>query len=302
VATDLSHARAEPVQVGLPGQDAVIQPPGAPALPGPAAQQRAVEAALRAQPGTLHYVAESDQLFGVAGLTGQHPITAFRGAAAWTGYPLIRGHWYTGPGQIVASTGFLSLTGKAVGDTATITLGGRVIPVRITGEDFDSDGRGVSVITDWRTLDAGGPGLAQPDQYDVGLRPGTTLAAYAQAIGGRLGASYGVSLNNRNSNVVTIMTGLIGTLTLLLALVAGLGVLNTVVLYTREQVHDLGMLKAIGMTPRQTITMVICWVAGTGLAAGLISVPAGVALHHYVLPVMASAANLGLPIRRWPGS
>src|SRR6185503_5310590 len=29
VATDLSHARAEPVQVGLPGGDAVLQPPGA---------------------------------------------------------------------------------------------------------------------------------------------------------------------------------------------------------------------------------------------------------------------------------
>ena len=33
VATDLSHARAEPVQVGLPGQDAVLQPAGAPSCP-----------------------------------------------------------------------------------------------------------------------------------------------------------------------------------------------------------------------------------------------------------------------------
>jgi putative ABC transport system permease protein len=39
------------------------------------------------------------------------------------------------------------------------------------------------------------------------------------------------------------MLGLIGTLTLLLAVVAGLGVLNTVVLNTRERVHDLGSSK-----------------------------------------------------------
>ncbi|HEX3312442.1 MAG TPA: FtsX-like permease family protein, partial [Streptosporangiaceae bacterium] len=52
VATDLSHARAEPVQVGLPGADAVLQPAGAPPMPSPAAQQRAVQAALRAEPGT----------------------------------------------------------------------------------------------------------------------------------------------------------------------------------------------------------------------------------------------------------
>ena len=76
---------------------------------------------------------------------------------------------------------------------------------------------------------------------------------------------------------------------------AGLGVLNTVVLHTRERVHDLGVFRALGMTPRQTIAMVVCWVAGTGLVAGVIAVPAGVALHRYVLPLMASAANLGLP-------
>ena len=71
--------------------------------------------------------------------------------------------------------------------------------------------------------------------------------------------------------------------------------LNTVVLHTRERVHDLGVFKAIGMTPRQAITMVVCWVAGIGLVAGLIAIPAGIALHHYVLPVMAAAANTGLP-------
>ena len=101
--------------------------------------------------------------------------------------------------------------------------------------------------------------------------------------------------NSRTSVIVTLMLSLIGTLTLLLALVAGLGVVNTVVLHTRERVHDLGVFKAVGMTPGQTVGMVVCWVAGTGLVAGLIAVPAGIALHHYVLPAMASAANLGLP-------
>jgi putative ABC transport system permease protein len=48
-----------------------------------------------------------------------------------------------------------------------------------------------------------------------------------------------------------------------------------VVLHTRDRVHDLGVLRAIGMTPRQTIAMVVCWVAGTGLVAGLIAVRRG---------------------------
>jgi len=49
------------------------------------------------------------------------------------------------------------------------------------------------------------------------------------------------------------------------------------------------------MTPRQTIAMVVSTVAGIGLVAGLIAVPAGVALHRYVLPVMGNAAQTGLP-------
>jgi putative ABC transport system permease protein len=252
-------------------------------------------AAIRAQPGTLRYVAEADAQVSVAGLAGSIPVTAFRGDANWTGYPMISGHWYTGPGQAVVPTGFLNTTGDTIGDTVTITADGRQVPVRIVGEVFDAQQKGVNLITDARTLARLSPSLAQPDQYDIGLRPGTSADAYAGALGSKLGSDYNVSLNSRTSQVVPLMIGLIGTLTLLLALVAGLGVLNTIVLNTRDRVHDLGVFKAVGMTPRQTITMVVCWVAGTGLVAGVIAVPAGITVHRYVLPVMASAANLGLP-------
>ena len=76
---------------------------------------------------------------------------------------------------------------------------------------------------------------------------------------------------------------------------AGLGVLNTVILQTRERVHDLGVFKAVGMTPRQVIVMVLCWVAGTGLVAGVIAVPAGVGLQRYLMPVFVAPAGTGLP-------
>jgi putative ABC transport system permease protein len=72
-------------------------------------------------------------------------------------------------------------------------------------------------------------------------------------------------------------------------------VLNTVALQIREKAHDIGVFKAIGMTPRQTLTMVVCSVGVTGLVAGVIAVPAGILLHHGVLPAMAHAANSGLP-------
>jgi putative ABC transport system permease protein len=36
-------------------------------------------------------------------------------------------------------------------------------------------------------------------------------------------------------------------------------------------------------------------VAGVGLVAGLIAIPAGIALHHLVLPAMAHAAQTDVP-------
>ena len=228
----------------------------------------------------------------VAGISQQVPVTAFRGNAAWTGYAMISGHWYSAPGQVDVPTNFLTVTGKAVGDTVTITAGHTQIPVRIVGEVFDTSNRGLEMFTSWQTLARSGLPLI-PTNYDVGLRPGTSPLAYARALG-TLGPDYSVNINSNDPFFLTLI-GLVGTLVLLLAVVAGLGVLNTVVLYTRERVHDLGVFKAIGMTPRQTIAMVVCWVAGTGLLAGVIAVPAGVALHRYVLPVMASAAGTGLP-------
>lgn len=301
VVAGLGRARAEPVQIGMPGAGgigpnvAAVPGQGRPgSQPSPAAAARAVANAVRTEPGTLHVVAEADGEATVAGLTESVPVTAFRGAAAWTGYDLVSGHWYTGPNQVLVPTGFLTATGTSVGDTVAVTLGGRRERDRIVGEIFDTQNRGIELVTSWSTLRRLDPGLA-PGQFDVGLRPGTSASTYASALARRLGPDYSVQLNTRTSDVVAAMTALIGTLTLLLAAVAALGVLNTVVLNTRERVHDLGIFKAVGMTPRQTVVMAVSWVAGIGLAAGVVAVPLGIALHHEILPAMAASVGLRLP-------
>jgi putative ABC transport system permease protein len=297
VVAGLSHAKAQPVQIDLPGAG-----PGPPIpagarinqAPSARAAQHAIEAALHGQPGTRRFVAQVQQTVTVPGLAEQVPVTVFRGNAAWTGYDLVSGHWYSGPDQVDVPTGFLTATGKSVGDTVTFLLDGHQIRAAIVGEIFDTRNRGINMITNWRTAIAADPTLT-PDQYDIGLLAGTDEAAYTQALSQRLGPHYFVSLNQRSSDVVNVMIALIATLTVLLALIAGLGVLNTVVLYTRDRVHDLGVFKAVGMTPRQIIAMVVCSVAGIGLIGGLIAVPAGVSLHDYVLPAMASSAGVALP-------
>jgi putative ABC transport system permease protein len=295
---DLDLTKTEQVQVYVndPGPFVPKQPDRA--QPSLAHPLRAVPAALASLPATAHYVLEEDnQYVKVSGLVQPIPVTAFVGDAGWTGYAMSSGHWYTGPGQAVVPKRFLTILHATVGDTVTITgAGGRTIPVRIVGEVFDQEHDGLTMLTDWRTLTAADPSLT-PDptnaQYDIGLRPGTDPKAYVRALGPKLGPNYGLSINQNGDAAVAI--ALAGTLTLLLSIAAGLGVLNTVVLHVRERVHDLGVLKAVGMTPRQTVAMVLCSVAGIGLVAGMLAVPAGIIVHRYVIPAMAGAAGLGVP-------
>jgi putative ABC transport system permease protein len=289
-ALDLSQAQAEPVIVGLPG------PPGrggrGPDGPSVAQQERAALAALRAQPGTRRSVTEADGLLSVPGIARPVNVTAFGGDASWTGYAMITGHWFLGPAEADVNTYFLTATGKKVGDTFTLWSGRRHVTMRIAGEVFDP-GHGATMLTSMSTVASVDPAL-YTGQYDVALQPGTSARAYMNALSARLGQDYFVGPAGGGSEF-TIVTQLVAVLTALLVVVAGLGVLNTVVLQIRERTHDLGVFKAVGMTPRQTVAMVLCSVAGVGLAAGLIAVPAGVALQRYVVPVMGHAAQTDVP-------
>jgi putative ABC transport system permease protein len=300
VYTSLNHSAAEPVQIPLTGVSGgsggairISVGAGGPA-PSLAAQEHTIQAALNAQPGTEHYAAEADDQVSVLGLAQPLSLIGFTGDANWTGYAVISGHWYAGPHQVDVNTVFLTDTGLSVGGRYTLTSGGRHSTVTIAGQVFDPQGSSAVMIGARSTLSTVDPRLAT-GQYDVALEPGTSLTAYVNALNNKLGQYNPVSANTSNSSTYAIIIGLITTMALLLGAVAALGVLNTVVLQTRERVHDLGVFKAVGMTPRQTIAMVVCSVAGVGLLAGLIAVPLGVALHDYVLPIMGNAAQTAVP-------
>ena len=81
----------------------------------------------------------------------------------------------------------------------------------------------------------------------------------------------------------------------MVAVAAGLGVLNTVLMTTRDRVHDLGVFKALGMRPGQLLTMVVCWIVGPAVVAGAIAAPAAMALNTATVNAMAGTAHTGVP-------
>ena len=75
-----------------------------------------------------------------------------------------------------------------------------------------------------------------------------------------------------------------------MAVLAGLGVLNSVLMATRERVHDLGVFKAVGMTPGQTIAMVISSVISPALIAAAVALPAGLSLQAALVQHLSASA------------
>jgi putative ABC transport system permease protein len=282
-------------------------PPGAAMTQGDPA---AVAAAIADQPGTRRYFSLTRAQVAVVGLAGSVDVVAYQGDSSWASLRIISGRWFQRPDEIVVPTAFLRTTDTRVGDSVTLTDGNRSQRVRIVGEALDLHNEGRELLTDSRTLaglpaatgDAtgtknGGEGGGAPAMFQVDLKPGTNLGGYLDKLNAALKPAGGSATANtaETSGTVLAMDSMVFTLTLLLLAVAGLAVLNTVVLDTRERVHDLGVCKALGMTPRQTVAMVLTSVGGTGLLAGLVGMPFGVLLHHWVLPMMGQAAGTGLP-------
>lgn len=271
-------------------------PDGRPVGPPQQADFAAVSRAVAAQHGTGRWFSQTFTAASFQGVSGARETIAYGGDSSWGAMQIVSGRWFDGPGQIVVGRRFLEATASRVGDSVTLQGQGRTERVRIVGEAMTTSDDGMRVMTDIRTLTDAGLDAA-PDSIDIQLTKGTDRNAYLTALNAALQplGAQAIGQDTSTSATVIAMDAIIVTLTFMLVAVAGLGVLNTVVLDTRERVHDLGVFKALGMAPRQTIGMVVTTVAGIGAVAGVCGLPIGIALHGMILPSMADAAGTHLP-------
>ncbi len=299
--SSLSDARAaQSLAATVPVQVQQNNPGSGPNQVPTAAQFAAAASAINAQPGTAHSNAEYGTWVKVVGVSQDVNATAFDGPSSWMGQALIAGHWYDGPGQVDVNTTFLNDSGLAVGDTVTVytgavTAGAKPVTVRIAGEIFYPSST-PRILASAQTL----PGAVAADnfrQWNVGLKPGATATSYSRAVNAELGSGnpFLAGPSDHGGQFYVIASTLIGLLSLMVAIAAGLGVLNTVLMTTRDRVHDLGIFKSLGMRPGQVVIMVICWVVGPAVIAGAIAAPAAVVLNTATLHAMAATAHTGIP-------
>ncbi|KJS53760.1 hypothetical protein VM98_23250 [Streptomyces rubellomurinus subsp. indigoferus] len=259
-----------------------------------------VAAALAGIPGTKTAFGWGDSGATMVGAPpgGEAPrVFTVTGDFSWTHMELLSGRWYSAPGEAVVGDKLASAVGIHVGDDVTVVQQNKHLSLKVAGINFDTNQGDYTVMTDAATFTAAGL-TPHIDQFNVQLASnvsGSDWSTSAAAALTPLNASV-ESNSGWGKNIVMITMGaLVATLTLMMIAVAALGVLSMVVQDTRERVHDLGILKALGMTPKQTVAMVLTSVTLTGLIAGLIGVPLGVAVEKATLSPMGDAIGRHLP-------
>lgn len=266
------------------------------------AQLRDIDTALKSQPGTEHFAGSgsttsSSTGFGATVAVTNQPfalsITAYTQQSGWLRWPLVAGRWYRTSGEVVVNGAFLAQTGLHVGDTATFTSthSGHRVTARIVGEIFIYGNP--AIYTSTHTF----PGGQIPiNRIDIQVTPQTNRAAYLNAVSRQLGPRYSVALPLQTSSGAYGLadTALFRSLTIIIAALAAIGVLNIMIMVVHERVHELGIVKALGMTPWQTITMVLCWSVAPAIGAAIVAVPAALGLHQLTIHVIGNQLATGV--------
>ncbi|WP_336213093.1 ABC transporter permease [Nonomuraea sp. LPB2021202275-12-8] len=245
----------------------------------PTLSDERIEALLRSLPGAGTVTAQVFVEVHLAGHAQRSDINFQRGGPSTLAPQVVQGRWVEGPGEIVAPPPFLTQRGLTVGDQVTLQLNGQQARATIVGQLMNGDVR--FLWSSWQTLAMLAP-QTSADHYEVQLTPDADPEAYARAVKAADPGLYPF-VAVPDSLTTTTVVGLASVFTTLIIVVAALGVFNTVLLNTRERRRDLGMLKSIGMTPRQVTTMTVTSMAALGLAGAFIGIPCGIAAHRLLV-------------------
>jgi putative ABC transport system permease protein len=249
-----------------------------------------VMAVLTEQAQTRRVLAARNGQVVIPGLGDPVDGVVFRGDArsfGWSAF-LVRGRWPSAtPGEVLLRRSVLDQAGLDVGSSFDGVIAGRPLRFHVVGEVTAVD---FGAVLDWPTLAAADPQV-EPDRYVVQLRPGSDAEDYAAAVRAQEPDFLTVEPNRATTgetrDTIATLNALMALLVLVLALIAAAGVFSTMLLNVRERSRDNAILKAVGMTPRQLLTMVMTSAAVLGVIGGLVAMPLGVRTYHGLMTELA---------------
>jgi putative ABC transport system permease protein len=214
---------------------------------------------------------------------------------------LLEGRTFERPGEVIAGYGISRDHGFEVGTRRTIEIDGTPVEVEVVGVYREGSNLGQLLMTDAATLTAVNPDVA-PFEYHVQLADGSDAPRIAAGIAAASDQVLSpVVTAEQGLGILDSMPAIIGGLSLVLVVVALLGVLATVWMGVQERRRETGLLAAVGMTPRQTLGAVLIGAAAMAVLAYAVGLPLGVLGTEGLLDLLARQLGFGpLPARTDP--
>ncbi|MEM3616608.1 MAG: FtsX-like permease family protein [Candidatus Bathyarchaeia archaeon] len=125
-----------------------------------------------------------------------------------------------------------------------------------------------------------------------------TVKAIRDAFGGQVTVTSSTAILNIISNVFSTMELFLGGIAAISLLVAGIGIMNIMIVSIMERTREIGILKALGMKNRQVLLIFLGEAAIIGLLGAVIGVGAGWGIAQVAVRVFSAGGGIGGGIRQ----
>jgi putative ABC transport system permease protein len=221
---------------------------------------------------------------------------------SWRPYPfqVVQGRIFQAPNEAVAGQGFLDLMHIGVGAWISPTIEGVPVILHIVGRTIEPGNNGD--VLDFG-LDALNDAGTAPGQlvYSLVLKPGVQPAAARASLLAASQDQLDVQVVSNPADALGVVRAVIAVAVVVLAVIALANLLTATAIGLRDHVHEVGVLKALGLTPRQVMATLVVNTAilttigvATGTAAGLVIAPRLINMQGQTSGIGAGISD-GLP-------
>jgi putative ABC transport system permease protein len=195
-------------------------------------------------------------------------------------YPLlaVQGHLFHAASEAVAGQGFLDLMHVKVGAWIEPTIDGVPVILHIVGRTIEPDNNGD--VLDFGLDALSHAGSAPPLVYHLVLKPGVSAAAARARLLAESDDQLDVQLIPNPASELRVVQLVIAVSVVILAVIGLANLLTATVVGMRDHRHEVGVLAAMGLTPRQVMatlvvnTMILTALGvSCGTVAGLVIAP-----------------------------
>lgn len=291
LASTLAAFEREPGRVGVFHQLAIL---------GGALPAADVERLVRSEPAVAGFHREAWARVDVPAAAS---IMVRALAGDWTSAPwrVLAGGFVAGPGEIALGAGAMERLGVAPGDVIEVALGPRRARWRVAGAYLDLTNSGLVGAVAWETLAALYPGM-EPGAWLLRLAPGADEERVRQRLLAAGGPGLAVIRAGFEPPAAVRTAGrLVKGLAVLLGGLAVVAVVQAATAAVREQRRDIGIMKAVGVTPAQLVAAMLAGMGGAAAGGAAAGAALGLVLSWAGFRAASAVSGVGelVPVFPW---